>query len=296
MAKINLLLDTDIGTDADDAMTLVQLAGSDVELKGVTVGYGPTALRLAIAKHYLKRMRWDVPVHAGTDKTMSGKEIWLSGREGRTLMGLEEESQVQVDAVDFLAEVIRNSAEPISLLSIAPPTNIGQLFQAHPDVIPKIEHLVVMGGNFADETPEHNFASDAVAANYVLRSGIPTTLVGLDATKQLKLHRGHMEAIRQVGPVGEILVNEIYDWWDFWKEEWSVPHDPIALVALEDPGLFEFSKWGKVCVTEGGVAEGVSVFTPGGGNVRYVTGYEVSEVGNRIVKQIVTGATKHAND
>lgn len=296
MAKINLLLDTDIGTDADDAMTLVQLAGSDVELKGVTVGYGPTAMRLAIAKHYLKSMRWDVPVHAGPDKTMSGKEIWLSGREGRTLMGLEATSQVEHDAVDFLAEVIKSSQEPIALLSIAPPTNLGQLFRLHPDVIPKIEHLVVMGGNFADETPEHNFASDAVAANLVLGSGIPITLVGLDATQQLKLYREHMERIRQAGPVGELLVSEIYDWWDFWREEWSVPHDPIALVALENPDLFEFSEWGKVHVTEGGVAEGVSVFSPGGGNVRYVTRYHVAEVGTRIVEQIVRGATKHAND
>jgi purine nucleosidase len=296
MDKIQILLDTDIGTDVDDAMTLVQLAGSSVELKGVTVGYGPTAMRLAIAKHYLRGLKWDVPVHAGSQQTLSGKEIWLSGREGRTLVGLEEFGQINEDAVNFLAEFIERSIEPITILCISPLTNIGQLFQSHPHVIPKVESLVIMGGNFDDGSPEHNFASDVVAANVVLGSGVPTTLIGLDATRRLKLYRHHMEEVRQTGPVGEMLVREVFDWWDFWNEAWSVPHDPIALVALESPGLFEFSEWGKVRVIETGDAEGVSVFTPSGGNVRYVTGYDIEAVGNQIVEQIVRGATRNAND
>jgi inosine-uridine nucleoside N-ribohydrolase len=296
MNKINLLLDTDIGTDADDAMTLVQLAGASVSLKGITLGYGPTCLRWSIAKHYLDAMSWNIPLHAGKSETLSGKEIWLSGREGRTLDGLDFSYRCSEDAVDFLAQTLRASSEPLTLLCISPLTNIGELLTNFPDVKSKIEQLVIMGGNFVEEAAEHNFASDTVAANRVLESGIRTTVIGLDATKQLKLFKSDMEEIRRAGRVGEMLAREIDDWWDFWDETWSVPHDPIALVALETPGLFEFSEWGSVRVIEEGALEGVSVFTPGDGNVRYVTSYDKSEVGNRIIEQIVKGARKNATD
>lgn len=290
-----IFLDTDIGTDPDDAMTLVQLRGSGAQLGGITLGYGPTVLREAIARRYLDEMGWEVPLAIGREDTLSGKGIWMSGREGLTLGDLDTEIGRDEDAVSFLATAIENCINPCIILCISPLTNIAELLTLRPEIARKIGHLVIMGGDFSNGAPEHNFLSDVTAANIVLSSGLSTTVIGLDATMQLKLGRTEIERIRESGPVGEMLAREIYDWWDFWNEEWSVPHDPIALVAMLQPDLFTFSKRGAISISTDEDNLGVSHFVPGQGNCRIVEAYDVEKVRSVITEQIVKGARDRAS-
>jgi len=62
-----LLLDTDIGTDVDDALALALLiAERDVDLVGVTTVHGHAPLRAAIARSMLEVSdKRHVPVGAG---------------------------------------------------------------------------------------------------------------------------------------------------------------------------------------------------------------------------------------
>jgi purine nucleosidase len=292
MEKRRVILDTDIGTDPDDAMTLVQAQGSSIELLGATLGYGPTLLRKGIAKRYIDSMGWDLPLHSGLPKPLSGRDIWLSGREGKTLGELPVFDHESKSAVDFIAESLRFETEPVTLLCLSPLTNIAQFLEMHANLLPKVKELVVMGGEFVDGALEHNFACDSIAAQIVMSSALPITVVGLDATTQLKLDSSDIEKISQQGPTGEILAREIYDWWDFWGEAWSVPHDPIALVALQHPELFEFSPYGQVTVATSGVNEGQSIFSPGPGRTRYVTSFDVDAVSTKIMTQILKGCNR----
>ena len=76
-----LILDTDIGTDVDDALALAVLLGSkDIDLLGITTVYGDTKLRAQIAMHLSTLARRAVPTYAGLEKTISGKEVWVTGR------------------------------------------------------------------------------------------------------------------------------------------------------------------------------------------------------------------------
>lgn len=86
-------------------------------------------------------------------------------------------------AVDFLIESVHKYPGEIHLLAIAPLTNIAMAIQKDPTIVPKIPHLYVMGGTnnaLGNITPaaEYNFYVDPEAAHIVLRSGIPTTMVG----------------------------------------------------------------------------------------------------------------------
>lgn len=86
-------------------------------------------------------------------------------------------------AVDFLIETVHRYPGEIHLLAIAPLTNIAMAIQKDPTIVPKIPHLYVMGGTnnaLGNITPaaEYNFYVDPEAAHIVLRSGIPTTMVG----------------------------------------------------------------------------------------------------------------------
>lgn len=289
-----IFLDTDIGSDPDDAMTLVQMKGAGVDLRGISLGYGPTKLRESIARRYLSELRWQIPLAPGRNDTLSGEKIWLSGREARTLGPLAHFSARSVDAVSFLAREIRNSPEPCTLLCIAPLTNVAELLTLDPQLRHKIRELVIMGGDFSHGKPEHNFKSDVTAANIVLSSGIPTTVVGLDVTQQMKMGKAEIEVIRKAGSVGQMLAGEIYDWWDFWNEEWSVPHDPVALVALLRPELFTFSDKGSISVGAKGKNLGVSKFVVGNGSCRIVETYDVDKVRSIILEQIIEGAKVNA--
>ena len=47
-----IILDTDIGSDVDDALALAMLLGCDsINLLGITTVYGDTKLRAQIAQH-----------------------------------------------------------------------------------------------------------------------------------------------------------------------------------------------------------------------------------------------------
>ena len=99
MRKHKIVLDTDIGTDVDDAMALALLLGrADVEILGITTVYGDTKLRSQIAARYARLMGAKLKIHAGSEQTLSGRHGYLDlkalflqtsqMRTSKNLMGL----------------------------------------------------------------------------------------------------------------------------------------------------------------------------------------------------------------
>ena len=75
-----VILDTDIGTDVDDALALAVLLGSqEVDLVGITTVYGDVRLRSQIAMHLCSMVNREIPTYMGEGKTISGREVWMSG-------------------------------------------------------------------------------------------------------------------------------------------------------------------------------------------------------------------------
>ena len=70
--KIKVLLDTDIGTDIDDALALAYLLKQErCELLGVTTVTGQAGSRAELASAIcLRAGRDDVPIHAGCPQSM----------------------------------------------------------------------------------------------------------------------------------------------------------------------------------------------------------------------------------
>ena len=284
---MHLILDTDIGTDVDDAMTLIQLIGSSKASEmTITTVYGDTGLRAQIAKRYCKLASSEIGVFAGETKTLSGKDIWLSGLEGSLHEGLDDESYESLSAVDHLIKSANEFGGELVILAIGPLTNIAQACLRDPAFASKVKHLYVMGGRFGDGDAEHNFVSDAVAADIVFSAGFEATVVGLEATHRIKMPSDLIERIKLSGPAGLALSNDIYQWWEFWKETWNVPHDPIAALTFLDETLFSFSDLGSISVVNEGPDVGKSVFTAGEGKHRIVLDFEPEKVAEEIVRAI----------
>ncbi len=238
-AKISILLDTDIGTDIDDAFALALiLASPELDLLGVTTVSGNTAARARLAAKLLwEAGRKDVPVAAGEP----GKPLPIEQThwaDGFTSPQLRQEK-----AVDFLrAEMERRPAE-ITLAAIGPLTNLGGLFDRYPEVGKKIKRIVLMGGSIAhgygndpNPAPEYNIASDPAAAQAVFSSGVSILMVPLDVTAMLQLDAtARHRVFTHLSP----LTNALTLLYHLWNQETPTLFDPMAVAMLIDPSLCE---------------------------------------------------------
>jgi purine nucleosidase len=189
------IIDTDIGDDIDDVLA-VGLALSSPELKilGITSACGDTALRARLLDRLLcETGRSDIPVAVGIEKHGPGQGAFSQAR-----WAARQPAKPHPGAVDFLLDQIRQHPGEITLIAIAPETNLGAALERDPATFKKLKRIVLMGGSIRrgyddlgyapDHGPdaEYNIAMDIPAAQAVFRSGVPLFIMPLDST-QLKL-------------------------------------------------------------------------------------------------------------
>lgn len=287
----DLILDTDIGTDVDDALALGLVLGSpELTLLGVTTVYGDTLLRARLARRLarLARPRIAVPFIPGAEATLSGREVWWPGHEGKLFDDLADE-QVDSgrDAVGFLVDTVAAAPGQVDVLAIGPLTNIALALRRDPSFARNTRRLVLMGGDFAAEgrIAEHNFRCDATAAREVFESGLDILVTGLDVTTRVALAQGEIDRIERAGRFGAALRAEIEQFWRFHGKPWNNPHDPVAALAGIRPDLFAARK-ARVRVLDAGEHPGLVEDSGDAGAVRLVDGLDEARVVDEVVARI----------
>jgi inosine-uridine nucleoside N-ribohydrolase len=105
------------------------------------------------------------------------------------------------DAVELLAETARARSTPVTIVALGPLTNVALAIERHPSLAGDVADIYTMGGAFdvAGNAPngaaEWNYAIDPAAVDVVLRSGMPITIVPLDATDQVPVSRAWFDAL-----------------------------------------------------------------------------------------------------
>ena len=237
--KIPIILDTDIGTDVDDAFALALILRSpELGLLGVTTVSGDTQARARLAAKMLwEAGRPDVPVAAGEP----GKPLPIE--QTRWAEGFTSASILARRAVDFLhAEIARRPGE-LTLVPIGPLTNVAALLKQDAGVAKKIKLIVMMGGSIAHgygrdpkPTAEYNLAQDPEAAQAVFSSGVPILTVPLDVTAMLQLDEAARHRIfMRLTP----LANALTLLYHLWNQPTPTLFDPMAVAMLIEPGLCE---------------------------------------------------------
>jgi purine nucleosidase len=152
--------------------------------------------------------------------------------------------------VDYIVDTFR-AAEPktITLATLGPLTNIAMALVKAPDIAPRIEEIVMMGGGYFEAgniTPaaEFNIYVDPEAADVVLRSGIPITMIPLDVTHGVLSTKKRLDRIRALGNKAGAAVADMLGFserFDLAKYgNIGAPlHDPCVIAWLLNPGLFE---------------------------------------------------------
>lgn len=296
-----VILDTDIGTDVDDAYALALLASEpSVVLHGVTTVYGDTLFRARLTVRMLGLMGRSSRVFAGEGLPLSGDEVWLSGAEGVGYDGLENEvTNCETSGVGFLLEETRKFPGEIDIVAIGPLTNIAMAIQRDSDFAGRVRRLWVMGGRFDGASEiEHNFRSDPLAAHIVFAAGIPITVAGVDATRAVHLEGSELTELGRSGPFGECLERDTRHWMARWREDFEVPHDAVVALALVRPDLYE-CKRATVSVTPAGERAGaVTVTTPLGVGGEAVASRDVEVVvglRNQLVAEEILGRVCRAS-
>jgi purine nucleosidase len=249
-----ILLDTDIGTDIDDAYALILAAASpELDLRGVTTVNSDTVLRARIAKLLLRMMdREDVPVSVGEAGSLThGVERGFMGHEGRGIDLTSIHPDTDFDprpAAQFIGDATRAAHEagtPLTIITIGALTNLALALRECPDDLALAGGVIAMASNyqgFGEEQAcgEHNVACDTVALEAVLRSGLLVTLVGLNVTNQTWMDRGQVERFAALGgPLAEALASMHRIWFEAIRADRTPMHDGLAVAAAFRPDLLE---------------------------------------------------------
>ncbi len=228
-----VILDTDIGDDIDDAYALALLATMpEANLLGVTTVYGETDKRAELAAKLLKILRrTDIPVYAG--------RTGLShiGRQYEWAKGFKSSAIRRSDAIEFMKREIERAPGEVILIGIGPLINYGDLLTRFPEIRPLIKRIVIMGGsvykgydNQDAIAAEWNVRCDPAAAMSVISSGVPLTVVPLDATSMLKFDEERQKRLCTLGlPITDALAALT----KLWGNPIPTLYDPMAVaVAL----------------------------------------------------------------
>ena len=242
--RMKVVLDTDIGTDIDDAWALgYALKSPSFELLGVTVSDADTPQRAKMACKLLHRLgRTDVPVAVGRKTAAVPPDrvdyqfTWAED--------FREYAPVAAPASDFLADVIRRHPGEITLIAVGPLQNIGDLVRKHPDVVPLVKRVVLMSGSIGANAygpaavAEWNVKLAIPEAQAVYSAAWPLTIVPLDSTSYVRLTDAERTGLRDAGTPLTIALEALLRLWADGPESRMTLHDQLALAEAQHPGRF----------------------------------------------------------
>ncbi|GAA6196784.1 nucleoside hydrolase [Pseudophaeobacter arcticus] len=257
MTARKVIIDTDPGQDDAVALLLALASPDDVNVLGITCVAGNVPLPLT---HKNARIicevagRTDVPVFAGRAAPLSRPLVTAEEVHGKTGLDGPELFEPTLplqdqDGVAFIIDTLRREpAGTVTLCPLGPLSNIAAAFQAAPDIMERVQEVVLMGGAYfevGNVTPaaEFNIYVDPEAADIVLKSGIQITMMPLDVTHKALTTRPRIEALRALGNRAGSFTAEMLDFFErFDMEKYGSDggplHDPCVIAYLIQPELF----------------------------------------------------------
>ena len=263
--KIKVILDTDIGSDIDDALALAYLLCQErCDLVGITTCTGQAPLRAEMASAICRNVgRGDVPIHSGCEKALLVDLRQKLAPQAAALGDWPRQKGFEPNtAIEFLRRTIRANPGEITLLSIGPLNNIALLFATDPEIPALLKDYVLMCGQFFTGTRgEWNAINDPHATAIAYGNGCQAkpprhVSFGLDVTTQCTMSAN--ECRRQFTAKALQPVRDFAEVW-FRDVPRSTFHDPLAAACIFEPGLCTYRQ-GKVTVSLNDPTNGWTAF------------------------------------
>ena len=243
-----IIIDTDPGID-DAVAILLALASPELAVLGLVAVAGnlPLAATARNARSIVELAgRPGVPVYAGCPRPMGPDRADAKHAHGVAGLGdlalPEPAGMVRPEhGVAYLIETLRRAAPgSVTICALGPLTNIATALVMAPDIADGVAELVVMGGGtHGNATPaaEFNIHVDPQAAALVFDSGLPITMVPLDATERVLATPERAERLRRLGTsCGDAVATLIGPRGALGQPPMAM-HDPCVIAYLLAPEL-----------------------------------------------------------
>jgi len=306
IAKKKVIIDTDPGID--DALAIALLYRSpEANIAALTAANGNLPAEeglknvfrivafLGVAEKPLVGVGRDWPAYSEDARHIHGNDGLAN-----TYLPVFSRNSAE-PAAKLVASIVTASAEPVTILAIAPLTNIADMLDRVDVDEVNIERIVIMGGAFhvpgnASPVAEFNVFHDPEAARRVVNSGLPVTIVPLDITTSLVFGVRDFDAFSRskagAGKLARILLPfYLQAHRRYQKLDGVHLHDVVAAALVVCPEVFKTKKAWCDVETEGEITRGQMVideraFSPKAPNVEVVTGYDAKALKNFILSRL----------
>jgi purine nucleosidase len=241
-APVKVILDTDIGTDIDDAWALgLAMSSPEFELVAVTVTDGDTTARARLAcKLLYTSNRGDVPVAIGRPTPPpQGIDYQFAWAEDFTA-----KLPVTTAAAQLIVDTARRFPSEMTLIAVGPLQNVADALRLEPRLPKLLKRVVLMsgsiGGSALSPAPmaEWNVVRATADAQLVYAAGFPLTTVPLDATTYVRLNDQERERLRARDTPLTRSLEALYRLWLNDPSRRMTLHDQLAVAETARPGEF----------------------------------------------------------
>ena len=253
MNRRPIIIDTDPGID-DAVAIAIALFSDELDVRLITTVAGNVSLdkvtynTLRLLKFYGK----EIPVAKGAAAPLirplqdASNVHGKSGMEGFDFEEPDEHLLLKENAVEAMHRVIMESPEPITLVPIAPLTNIALLLKVYPEVKERIREIVLMGGSAGRRNKgvlsEFNIATDPEAAKIVFDCGLPLVMAGLDVGWKALVLPEDSAKLPELGAVGRMAHCLFQKYRGGSMKTGLKMYDSCAMAYLLKPEMYEIAE------------------------------------------------------
>lgn len=268
--KSKIIIDTDPGQD--DALAILLLEKSGLfDIKAVTTVAGNSTIKNTTnnARYILDLINSKAPIYSGAEKPLKRKLIISNVHGDSGLEGAEITKQEKLleNASQKIIEIIKENPGEVSILAIAPETNIAKAFMEDPTIIPLIKEIVIMGGAISvpgnrNKVGEFNIFVDPEAADIIFKSNVKKTLIPLDICEDIFLSLSDFEDLKNsnlYGPIKKMMGFYIEGMKKFENKNGAFVYDPLAAYYLINKDAYKTELMDIEIETESELTRGMTV-------------------------------------
>lgn len=268
--KRKIIIDTDPGKDDVLAIMLASLS-ERFDILAITTVAGNCDIQNATnnAGFVIDLLGKKIPLYSGEQKPLTRELVIgnVMGKKGLDGAAVEKQQLLSNDAGAQIREIVRSNPNQVTIVAIGPQTNIANALQCDPDIEPLIQEIVMMAGSIdvpgnKNRVAEFNVFVDPEAADIVLRSTVPKTMIPLDVCYQVPIYLQEFEAIRSSKfgeTIYQLMLPYIQAMARYEGQRGAIMYDALAIYYLMNPAAFTMIPMDIQIETKGDLTRGMCV-------------------------------------